>query len=851
MRFVERILRGVVDHRRVAILMLVVLLAAVGTGVTQLEEDAGVQVFEVGSTEEEKLEYVRSNFSTGQDDRTVAQVVVRDDDVLDRASLLTILEMQRSIEHNETVAPTLAEDPATASIATVVATAALQHRHPGAERPTVDEQIRIIEAMDQAQIDAVIRRVLAADRSDGADAFAFMPDTYDSGTTEANATMVVVFQTSEVETAPTNAPDRIVDSQTAIQRLAADATDGESVLVVGNGVVTDETRQSRSDTFAIVGPLALLFVLLTLVVVYRDPFDIGLSLVGIVLVQVWTFGALGWVGIPFNPVLIAIPVLLIGLSIDYGIHVFMRYRERRSHRGEDAATAMRHALPAVGVALVWVTVTTVVGFLSNLASPVAPIRELGLISAIGIVGALVVFGLFVPPLKVELDALVDRLGLPRDQRPIGTGGGKVATVLSLGSTAARKAPIAVVVLALVLTLVTTAGATQVSTSFEPEDNIPEDAPEWMGSLPEAFQPGEYTARENLRYANEHFLRHGSQAEVLVEGDVTAPDTLKRVAAAEREAGEQPVTVILANGEPRTVSPLTVMERVAARNESFNATFQAADTDGDGVPDENLGAVYDALYAAAPEQASRVLHREDGEYVALRVAVSVNPEADGRDTTDQMQQVAAHLDGDGLAATATGRPIIDQLVQDYLLETLLTSLFVTLLVVAAVLAAVYRLEHGSATLGLVTLVPVAAVVSWVVGTMYVIGYPLSVLTTIVASITVGIGIDYSIHVSERFSDELDAATTVGDAIATTTRGTGAALFGSAVTTAAGLGVLAVALHPTLQQFGTITAIMIVYAFLASVLVLPSLLVLWARHLAPDDVTAAADEPSTVSPGAAGD
>jgi len=42
-----------------------------------------------------------------------------------------------------------------------------------------------------------------------------------------------------------------------------------------------------------------------------------------------------------------------------------------------------------------------------------------------------------------------------------------------------------------------------------------------------------------------------------------------------------------------------MQRVAAENESFNATFTAADTDGDGVPDRNLEQVYNELFEVAP------------------------------------------------------------------------------------------------------------------------------------------------------------------------------------------------------------------------------------------------------------
>ncbi len=59
-------------------------------------------------------------------------------------------------------------------------------------------------------------------------------------------------------------------------------------------------------------------------------------------------------------------------------------------------------------------------------------------------------------------------------------------------------------------------------------------------------------------------------------------------------------------------------------------------------------------------------------------------------------------------------------------------------------------------------------------------------------------------------------------------TGTALFGAAVTTMGGFGLLAFSIIPPMRQFGIITAITIFYSFLASVLVLPTFLVLWARY-----------------------
>jgi len=586
------------------------------------------------------------------------------------------------------------------------------------------------------------------------------------------------------------------------------------------------------DTWTVLGPLALVLVLVILAVAYRDPLDVLLSLLGIVLVQTWTFGMLGWLGMAFNPVLIAVPVLLIGLSIDYCLHVFMRYRESRARTGAGIGDAMTAGLAGVGTALLWVTVTTTIGFLSNLASPVGPIREIGLIASVGIVGALVVFGLFVPLLKVELDTLLERYGFDRANSPIGRSDGWVARSLSVGATAARKAPIAVVVATLLLTAGAAVVATDVSTSWGPEDNIVDGAPGWTEHLPAELEPGEYDVREDMRFANAHFVSPDSQVEILVEGSVADAETLRRLDRARTAAATRDTVVTLANGDARTEDPLTVMETVAASNEGFAETFRAADTTGDGVPDENVAAVYDELFATAPDQAARVIHRADGEYEAVRLAVSVDPAADGVATTAQLQEVAAILDGAGRTATATGDPIVEQLIQHHLLETLLTSLVVTVIAVLAVLAVVYRAVHGSAILGVVTLLPVVFTVAWIVATMRVLGYPLTVLNVIIASLTVGIGVDYSIHVSERFREELADTADVHEALTTTVRGTGGALLGSAATTAVGFGVLGFAINPMLQQFGLLTAVMIVYAFLGAVLVLPSMLTLWARYLGPD-------------------
>ena len=201
--------------------------------------------------------------------------------------------------------------------------------------------------------------------------------------------------------------------------------------------------------------------------------------------------------------------------------------------------------------------------------------------------------------------------------------------------------------------------------------------------------------------------------------------------------------------------------------------------------------------------------------------------------------AARLDGEGVDAVATGDPVVRANVQDELLSTAIQTLVLTLVAVSLLLVVAFRRIHGSATLGAVTVAPVVLVLAWIFGTMAVLGIPLSVLTALVASLTIGIGVDYQIHLSERYVQERAAGLRPASAIRAALTNTGAALTGSAVTTAGGFGVLALAILPMLRQFGLVTVLTVGYALVAAVLVLPSLLLVWDRWVG---VPTRAREPS---------
>ena len=143
---------------------------------------------------------------------------------------------------------------------------------------------------------------------------------------------------------------------------------------------------------------------------------------------------------------------------------------------------------------------------------------------------------------------------------------------------------------------------------------------------------------------------------------------------------------------------------------------------------------------------------------------------------------------------------------------------------------------------VTVIPVGLVVAWLYALMYLIGFSLNAVTATIGAISIGVGIDYSIHMTERFREELRRASTNIQALRRAAGGTGAALMASAVSSIAGFAILGFAPMPVFASFGFLTAIMIFLALAASLMVLPSLLLLVtsekAAHGAPS-ATASAD------------
>ena len=558
----------------------------------------------------------------------------------------------------------------------------------------------------------------------------------------------------------------------------------------------------------------------------RTGADVGLTMAAIFMAIAWMNGIgvilgpkyLGWID-DFGPMSQIIPILLIGLGVDYAIHLTTRYREEVGH-GADVVPGMERALHTVGIALILATVTTAVGFLTNLVSPIPALKDFGILAAVGIGSSFIIMLTFVSSFRIVLDRKAERLGrVPRAS--LGqTKDRLLPKLIGRTSILAERFAWQTVAVSVLLGVVGFFGVLQLKAEFSVTDFVPRPNPllPTFDTLIDDFGGG-----------------FGETTQVLVKGDVDTPEAHNALVTV-IDSLRTTDNVLQFGEDPAADSPLSLLEALTdPASDGFvpaaGAAAQAVGVapDGSVSAGADVVALYDALVETSEGRAMTILHADgSGGYDAMLLSITTQAGEDGAaQLSEDMEAVIAPLTDLGLSAVATSDEIINNVVITSLSDSQLSSLILTILAAASLLVVNFMIESKRPFLGLITIFPVALVMLWAFGLMPVLGLAFGPVTATVSALAIGIGVPYMIHITHRFQEDRIRFATPEEAIKSTTTNTGGALAGSAFTTVAGFGILMTASLIPFQQLGLVTAYTILLALVGAVIVLPSMLVLWDR------------------------
>lgn len=225
------------------------------------------------------------------------------------------------------------------------------------------------------------------------------------------------------------------------------------------------------------------------------------------------------------------------------------------------------------------------------------------------------------------------------------------------------------------------------------------------------------------------------------------------------------------------------------------------------------------------QAEGLVHRDDGgDYTAAVIRADVlryhryeQAKEVADDLTARVAPLLTELEGLGLKVQMTGSPYLTEISLRTLREGFFQSMGLAFLLCFGAIALILR----SALWGAVSVVPMALVMGLELGTIKLLGIKINASTATVAAISIGLGVDYAIHLVQRFREERD--------LGWATSRTGEALFGSCSTTIAAFFALILGEILWNRDFGLLAGTAIFYAFAITVLILPALLALLSDKL----------------------
>jgi predicted RND superfamily exporter protein len=808
-RFINAADDQIVNHPKRIVVAFLLLTVVFAGGLANVSTDAGTQGFTQDVPAQVAFEQVQDDFGpTFTADTGSTQLIQSEQNVLSKPAMIRMLTVQQRLQDTEGL-----RVESTSSAASVVARAI----DPSAD--TLEEQIDALEGATPGRIDRAVRT--ADSRGEGISGL--LSEDFNPTAASASATIGVV--THEIpagvsESAGQGGTSPLTPIQLRAQYVVS-SVDAD-IRVFGDGIISAEFGNVIFDSLVLVVPAAVLFIVLFLLIAYRDLADLLLGLISLLMAIVWTFGFMGLAGIPFNQILIAVPPLLLAVGIDFGIHAVNRYREERVE-GYGIDESMTTATDQLLVAFFIVMGTTIIGFGANLTSALPPIRDFGIVASVGIAFTFHIFGIFLPAAKVLLDRSRETYPIPTfSTTPLGSEGSALGRVLSGGVDVARLAPAVFVVLMLLVAGAAGLYATDIDTSFSNEDFLPpEETPAYLANLPEPFKPSEYTVTRDINFLEEKFaVSQSSSVTVYAQGPLRQDYALESIY---RAGEDHPESFVRTDGRAEATSIVTVIRDRAARDPEFRRLVDRNDMNDNGVPDRNLGRIYD--YLLASDDRGETLEYITGDFRATQVVYSVEADASQSEVTDDAREMAEEF---RFSATATGSTVVFQAISDLILESAVVSLAVALGGTVVFLLFIYWVLEGRPSLGLANTLPIVITVAMVAGTMRAAGISFNAFTATILAITIGLGIDYSVHVTHRFAAEYETnGHDLFTALGRTVRGTGGALAGSMLTTVFGIGVLVLSVFPAIGQFGLLAALSVFYAFLASLFVLPSALAVWVR------------------------
>ena len=612
---------------------------------------------------------------------------------------------------------------------------------------------------------------------------------------------------------------------------------GLTMTLTGPVPITNAVTERTFDMFWDIFPIAVILVAIGLFVFHCDILQTGLTgirpLQGLKVVIIsglptlcavfWTLGIIGWLNYEVTMTVIIVGPILLALGVSYGLHITNRYAEETGSKTEK----MRGALSSTGKAVFLSAVTTVIGFISLVFTPMAPIQTVGIALSGGIVVVYILTMFMVPNLTLLLD-------LRKPKHP------PLKLFVNIVEVPMKYNRAVIALFGILILISATYGQANVKENIDMLKMAPDD---------------EDSVKAMIKYSDE--FNSGQLGMVLVQANLTGDtsievsqqdpaENLRQIDTLEGLLNDVPDTsavsivfLMKSSGIAPTVAcagcselvqsmpllPQDIKDTAAVlldTSVSGGASFWDLLTSPDayGLPASRQSEVFllNVFYSSITDETRGIFISENFDRSLILVDMPYIAVADTISSVEEINDLTGTFSGTepgDYATDLTGVAPTTIEVNELIVGSQWTSLGFAVILTLITLAIVFKDIKYS----IWTTSPVIATVAlqWLV--MWRMDVDLSLVTVMIGSILVGVGVDFSIHISNRIR-ELGGGL---DAIRTAAIGTGMSLFEAAVVTTLGMLTAYQIPIPAIAPFITVILILLWVAAASALILLPAIFV----------------------------
>ncbi len=562
----------------------------------------------------------------------------------------------------------------------------------------------------------------------------------------------------------------------------------ENIYLIGVPVDNDIISKAIHSDLGRLLPLAILLNIVIMFILFRNFISVILRLTPALIAIVITVGLMGITHTPFTMLSVGMPTLLIALGSIYSIHIMTRYYQLLEHT-KDNESALRSMIKELGMPMLFIGLITSIGFFANISSTIIQVKQAGIFAGIGILISMFVSVTFVP-------ALLTLRHKGKEEELINNKK-RFNHFLENLSVWVQKHNYTILIIGIGLAVIAIYNVKTINT----ETDITK------------FFKADSVVRKTSAKAVKNF---GGVfvLQILVHGDINSPAVLN--------------TMVKLEDELDTINGVHYPFSVADLIETMNQVLHDNNPAYHAIPDtKNAIAQYMLLYSMSDQKLLDTLITPDSKETIIQARIGKFGFHEIEQIVNQIKQKIQPLETRDIHFTLTGSPMLIITINKHLIENQEASLYISIIAVFLLLSIVFRSLIG----GLITLIPLLIKVSYNYGIMELFHIPLNVATGLIASMTIGVGVDYIIHFVMGFRERYKEGSShsIDTAMKEATVITGRSILNSAIVLVGDFSVLTLSSFLPMIYFGILSASMVIYSSIVSITLFPALLQIAHKHL----------------------